>query len=60
MNKPQYQYLLGPLEIERVEGKPDTVTYLFRRTLYKRVLCGTCRSALPAGATFCIECGRKV
>ncbi len=33
---PHCQYILGPLEIERVEGAPDAVTYLFRRTLYKR------------------------
>lgn len=60
MNKKLRQFLLGPLEIERTEGKPDTVTYLFRRTLYLRLTCATCHRALPVGATFCIACGEKV
>lgn len=54
------KYLLGPLTIERTDGKPDAVTYLFRRTVYLRLICSMCHRALPAGATFCIACGEKV
>lgn len=58
----RFRYLLGPLQIERtgINEEKRAIVYVFRRALYKRLMCAKCSRTLPPDATFCIQCGEKV